>query len=128
MNIFAFDNTFEGLLTLVFECYQQRLFPDEIIGGEGSQSVLFGSTITIVTDDQKAERVWNGIVSHSSEGNAHRIYRVFLTGMPDTPLLLVKYIRLVIDSTKNQETNFSEPVVLHVNNLHQNVCKETHRI
>jgi len=128
MNIFAFDNTFEGLLTLVFECYQRRLFPDEIIGGEGSQSVLFGSTITIETDDQKAERVWNGIVSHSSEGNAHRIYRVFLTGMPDTPLLLVKYIRLVIDSTKNQETNFSEPVVLQVNKLHQKVCKETHRI
>jgi len=128
MNIFAFDNTFEGLLTLVFDCYQRRQFPDEILFGEGNQSVLFESTITIETDEQKAERVWNGIVSHSSEDNAHRIYRVFLTELSDSPMLLVKYIRLVIDSAKNEETNFSEPVVVQFNKLHQKVCKEAHRI
>ena len=128
MNIFSFDNTFEGLLTLVFESYQRKLFPDEILTGEGSQSVLFASTITIETDDQKAERVWNGIVKRSSVENAHRIYRVFLAGMPDTPILLVKYIRLVIDSTINQQTNFSEPIVLEINKLHQKVCREAQRI
>ena len=128
MNIYTFDNTFEGLLTLVFESYQRKQFPDEILFGEGGQGLLFASTITIETDDRKAERVWKGIVSHSSEVNAHRIYRVFLAGMPDTPMLLVKFIRLVIDSTKNEETNFSEPVVLEINKLHQKVCKEAHRV
>lgn len=128
MNIFSFDNTFEGLLTLVFDCYQQKRFPDEILSGEGSQHVLFGSTIDITTDEQKAERVWNGIVKRSSEENAHRIYRVFLSGLPDAPMLLVKYIQLMIDSTKNEETNFSEPVVVEVNKLHQKVCREAHRI
>jgi probable DNA metabolism protein len=128
MIVFSFDNTFEGLLTVVFESYQRRQFPDEILTGEGSQPVLFASTITIETDDRKAERVWKGIVSHSSKVNAHRIYRVFLAGMPDTPMLLVKYIRFVIDSTKNEETNFSEPVVVEFNKLHQKVCKEAHRI
>ncbi len=128
MNVFSFDNTFEGLLTLVFECYDQRQFPDEILSGERSQNVLFGSTNTVATNDRKAERVWKGIVSHSSEVNAHRIYRVFLAGMFDTPMLLVKFIRLVVDSTQNQETNFSEPVVVEFNKLHQKVCKEAHRI
>ena len=128
MNIFSFDNTFEGLLTLVFDSYQRNQFPDEILCGEGSQSVLFGSTVTIETDDRKAERVWKGIVSHSSKVNAHSIYRAFLAGMPDTPMLLVKFIRLVIDSSKNEETNFSEPVVLEVNKLHQKVCKEAHYV
>jgi len=128
MNIFSFDNTFEGLLTLVFDCYNRKQFPDEILSGEGSQSVLFGSTVDITTDDRKAERVWKGIVSHSSEDNAHRIYRVFLAGLSDTPMLLVKYIRLVIDSTKNEETNFSLPVVVEINKLHQKVCREAQRI
>jgi len=128
MNVFSFDNTFEGLLTLVFESYRLKLFPDEILSGEGSQNVLFGSTITIGTNDQKAERVWNGIIAHSSEVNAHRIYRTFLSGQTDTPLLLVKFIRLIIDSNRNQETNFSEPVVVEVNKLHQKVCKEAHRV
>lgn len=128
MNIYAFDNTFEGLLTLVFDSYQQRRFPDEILSGEGSQPVLFASTNTVETDDRKAERVWKGIVKHSSEENAHRIYRVFLAGMPDTPMLVSKYIHLIIDSGKNEETNFSEPVVIEFNKLHQKVCKEAHRI
>lgn len=128
MNIFSFDNTFEGLLTLVFDCYQRKQFPDEILTGEGSQHVLFGSTITISTDNQKAERVWKGIIAKSSAENADRIYRVFLSGLPDTPMLLVKYIRLIVDSAKNEETNFSLPVVIEVNKLHQKVCKEAHRI
>lgn len=128
MNIFSFDNTFEGLLTLVFESYRLKLFPDEILSGEGSQNILFGSTITVETDDRKAERVWNGIVARSSEENAHRIYRVFLAGMPDTPALLFKYIQLIIDSGKNEETNFSHPIVVEINKLHQKVCKEAHRI
>ncbi len=128
MNIFSFDNTFEGLLTLVFESYRLKLFPDEILSGEGSQNILFGSTVTIGTDERKAERVWKGIIAHSSEENAHRIYRAFLSGLPDTPLLLVKYIRLIVDSAKNEETNFSESVVVEVNKLHHKVCREAQRM
>jgi probable DNA metabolism protein len=128
MNIFAFDNTFEGLLTLVFDSYQRKQFPDEILSGEGGQPVLFASTNTIGTDELKAKRVWDGIIKHSSEENAQRIYRVFLSGLPDTPMLLVKYIRLIVDSCKNEETNFSEPVVVEFNKLHQKVCKEAHWI
>ena len=128
MNIFSFDNTFEGLLTLVFDSYQRKEFPDEILSEDGGQHVLFGSTITIVTDDRKAERVWNGIVNRSSEENGHRIYRTFLAGLPDTPMLLVKYIRLIIDSNINQESNFANPLVVETNKLHQKVCKEAHRI
>lgn len=128
MNIFSFDNTFEGLLTMVFESYSRREFPDEILSGEGSQNQLFASNIEITTDEQKAERVWNGIVARSSEDNAHRIYRVFLSGLPDTPMLLVNFIRVIIDSTVNQEMNFSLSVVVDVHKLHQKVCREAQRI
>lgn len=128
MNIYSFDNTFEGLLTLVFESYSRRQFPDEILSGEGSQNALFGATNTIITDHVKAERVWNGIIRKSSEENAHRIYRVFLAQLPDTPMLLVKYIRLIVDSQKNEETNFTLPTVVEVNKLHQKVCREAQRI
>ena len=128
MNIFSFDNTFEGLLTMVFESYSRREFPDEILSGEGSQNQLFASNIEITTNVQKAERVWNGIVARSSEDNAHRIYRVFLSGLPDTPILLMNFIRVIIDSNVNQEMNFSLPVVVDVHKLHQKVCREAQRI
>lgn len=128
MTIYSFDNTFEGLLTLVFESYSRREFPDEILSGEGRQPVLFGSSVDVTTDERKAERVWNGIVKKSSEDNAHRIYRVFLAGQLDTPILLFRYIQTIIDSAKNEETNFSLPVVVEFNKMHQKVCKEASRV
>lgn len=128
MHIFSFDNTFEGLLTLVFDCYERTQFPDEILYGDNRQPGLFSPASYITTDEKKAERVWKGIVKRSSEDNAHRIYRVFLSEQSTAPMLLVKYIRLVIDSKINQETNFSEPAVVEFNKLHQKVCKETHRV
>lgn len=128
MKIFSFDNTFEGLLTLVFECYNRKEFPDEILSGEGCQNVLFASNIEITTDEQKAERVWNGIITRSSEDNAHRIYRVFLSGLPEIPMLLMNFIRIIIDSNSNQEMNFSLPVVVDVHKLHQKICREAQRI
>mgnify|MGYP000883470229 FL=1 len=128
MNVFSYDNTFEGFLTLVFECYFRKQFPDEILSGEGSQGVLFASGVEVVTDESKAERVWNGIVRKSSEDNGHRIYRVFLSEQSETPMLLMKYVRLIIDSDKNEETNFSMPIVVEFNKLHQKVCREAQRI
>ncbi len=127
MHVFSFDNTFEGLLTLVFESYRLKITPDEIVGPTGSQPFLFASTTTITTDDAKAERVWKGIVAHSSEENAHRAYRVFLSELPGVPLLLYRFIRVIIDSPTNQETNFAEPSVLEVHKIHQKVCREAQR-
>lgn len=128
MNIYSFDNTFEGFLTLIFESYSRKQFPDEILSGEGSQGILFASGIDFATDESKAERVWNGIVKKSSEDNAHRIYRVFLSEQLETPMLLMKYVRLILDSNKNEETNFSVPAVVEFNKLHQKVCREAQRI
>ncbi|MFY9152923.1 MAG: TIGR03915 family putative DNA repair protein [Prolixibacteraceae bacterium] len=128
MNIFSFDNTFEGLLTLVFDCYQQQIFPEEIQSGAENQTALFAANKLVVTDERKAERVWKGIISRSSPENADRIYRVFLSGLPETPDLLLRYIRQMLDSKKNEETNFAEPVVVEFNKLHQKVCKEAHRV
>ena len=48
MNIFSFDNTFEGLLTLVFEMLQpESSFPMKSFQEKEARSVLFGSTVDI---------------------------------------------------------------------------------
>ena len=40
MTLFIFDNTFEGLLTSVFEAYSRRTFPDALLA-EGEPLPLF---------------------------------------------------------------------------------------
>lgn len=40
MIIYLFDNTFEGLLTSVFDAYSRRIFPDALLA-EGEPLPLF---------------------------------------------------------------------------------------
>ena len=55
MNIFVFDNTFEGLLTSVFEAYSRRVFPDAL-SPEGEPLPLFHDEVfTVITEEEKAK-------------------------------------------------------------------------
>ena len=55
MNIFVFDNTFEGLLTSVFEAYSRRVFPDAL-SPEGEPLPLFHDEVfTVITEEEKGE-------------------------------------------------------------------------
>lgn len=54
MTLFIFDNTFEGLLTSVFEAYSRRTFPDALLA-EGEPLPLFcDEAFTVVSDEEKA--------------------------------------------------------------------------
>ena len=56
MNIFVFDNTFEGLLTSVFEAYSRRVFPDAL-SPEGEPLPLFHDEVfTVITEEEKARQ------------------------------------------------------------------------
>ena len=61
MIAFLFDNTFEGLLTAVFEAYSRHIFPDKLVP-EGAPIPLFcDECLTVVTDEVKSARVWKGL-------------------------------------------------------------------
>ena len=61
MIIFLYDKTFEGLLTAVFEAYRLKKFPDSIIKEEDTLPLFYDETYTVITDDEKAERVWKSL-------------------------------------------------------------------
>lgn len=68
MTIFIFDNTFEGLLTSVFEAYSRRTFPDALLP-EGEPLPLFHEEVfTVITEEEKAKRVWRGLQKKLSSG------------------------------------------------------------
>lgn len=128
MTLFQFDNTFEGLLTVIFESYRMKLIPDAISNGVESQPFLFAETVFIPTEEDKAERVWNKIAGKTSKENAHRLYRVFLSELPGTPMLIFNYVRTMLEKQHNIETDFSLSEVLEMTKLHRKVVREAHRI
>lgn len=61
MNIFLYDHTFEGLLTSVFEAYSRRTFPDALLLEGEPLPLFYDGLFTVVTDEEKAGRVWRGL-------------------------------------------------------------------
>ena len=112
MTLFIFDNTFEGLLTSVFEAYSRRTFPDALLA-EGEPLPLFcDETFTVVSDEEKAGRVWRGLQKKLSASALSCLTQCWLAEEPETASLLFRYIRKAIDASRSIETNFADPDVL----------------
>lgn len=128
MNIWTYDKTFEGFLTLVFESYELKIVPDQILGEKESQSSVFGGNYTVICDEAKAKRVWDGLSKKISGQSCQMMYRVFLSELKDIELLILRYIREIFDSRGNIELNFGNEHVLKMFNISKKVGKEAHRI
>ena len=61
MYTLVYDGTFEGLLTAVYEIYELKLFHVKLIKGEWRSSALFEEVLQVVTDENRAARVLNGL-------------------------------------------------------------------
>lgn len=128
MTILSFDNSFDGFLTLVFESYRLKIIPDVIIRTGENQSYLFSDTLHIAAEEEKADRVWRKIIEKTSKANADRIYRVFMSEVPDSAKMIYDFIRLMNDKPYNIETDFSLAPVLSISKLHLKVAREADRI
>lgn len=117
MTIFIFDNTFEGLLTSVFEAYSRRTFPDALLP-EGEPLPLFHEEVfTVITEEEKAKRVWRGLQKKLSSGALSCLAQCWLAEEAETPMLLFRYIRKAIDAPRSIETNFADPDVLEFSRM-----------
>ena len=73
MIVYVFDNTLDGLLTAVFDSFFLKQQPEYLLA-EGEQLPLFAEEPhRVVTDSEKAERVWKGLEKHLSKDGLHMI-------------------------------------------------------
>ena len=128
MNIWIYDKTFEGFLTLVFESYELKTIPDQILGEKESQSFIFGGNHHVICNEAKAKRVWDGLSKKISNQSCDMVYKVFLSEFKDIELLILRYIRKVFDSAINIELNFGNEDVLKMFDISKKVAREAHRI
>ncbi|MCK9206249.1 MAG: TIGR03915 family putative DNA repair protein [Salinivirgaceae bacterium] len=126
MNTWIYDKTFEGFLTLVFECFELKSIPDKIIDGQNQG--LFGYSHKIITNDTKAERVWKGLHKKVSEKTTLMLYHAFLSEKPEVELWMLTFIRRVFETNLNVEADFGKADVVELYKLRQKVVREAQRI
>ena len=61
MIVFRYDKTFEGLLTVVFDAFFLKIFPDRLIGETDVEPLFTEREHAVTTDGGKSNRVWLGL-------------------------------------------------------------------
>ncbi|MBR5296475.1 MAG: TIGR03915 family putative DNA repair protein [Parabacteroides sp.] len=128
MTIFVYDKSFEGLLTLVFEAYARRRFPDLLMAEEEPFPLFYDEAVIVYTDEEKADRVWKGLEKRLSRMALSTVTAVWLSEIPQTDLLLFRYIRKVIDSPCSIELNFGDVEVMEISKIWKKVMNERLRV
>lgn len=127
-NLFLYDGSFDGFLTCVFEVYNQRLNQVDIQKIDCVQNTLFANAENILTDSEKADRVWKGLKNKISDSGTSRVYNAFLSEKEKTENLLLRFIQYAMKSTTSIENDFANEDVLKVSQIAKSVGREKHRM
>ncbi|MGJ8592666.1 MAG: TIGR03915 family putative DNA repair protein [Aquaticitalea sp.] len=124
----VYDGTFDGFLTCVFQVYDLKMMNVNIQPKYIVQELLFGNREEILTDVEKADRVWKGIKKKSSSTGSFRLYYAFLSEQPEVENLLLRYIQYALASKLPIDTDFANKDVLKVTQIAKSVGREKHRM
>jgi len=128
VNIYSYDKSFEGLLSLVFDAYQRSIFPDEIKGRDVSLPLLYTNYYEVFTDEKKARRVWEGLHKKLSKEACGMLSIVFLSEMEGVEMLLFRYMKKTFAAASSIEVNFADPDVLECSKIYRKVSREAERM
>ena len=125
---YAYDGSFEGLLTVLFTIYDRRAAPNSIQPLGAVQAGLFAQPVQIDTDEATAARVWDGLLRHMDPEARTRLYHGFLSEQPDRELLIFRYADLAMRSARDIADNYADDNVRRLARLSQQMFREKHRM
>ncbi|WP_345951930.1 TIGR03915 family putative DNA repair protein [Mucilaginibacter sp. PAMB04274] len=128
MTTLVYDGSFEGLLTAVFEIYEHKLQQVKIQKGEWLSAALFEDVIKIVTDQNRAGRVLQGLQQRLATASMQRLYAIHMAGFDGEDATIIGYIRYVFDSEINVEEDYGNKYVLRMAELLRMIRREKHRM
>ena len=128
MTVYTFDQTLDGLLTAVFDSFALHQ-QDVTLLADGEQLPLFADEPhRVVTDGEKAERVWKGLERQLSREALHIITISWLSEERALNQPLFNFICKVFRMKRDISHNASDEDVLAVRNTCRSVLHESQRM
>ena len=124
MIAFTFDNTFEGLLCVVYDAYTRRIHPDVLVGADEIAPLTAEVTHEVITDLAHSERVYRGLQKKLSAQACRRLQYAWLSEEHEADMALFRYIRKVFDARRPVENDLADPDIFAVEKLAKKVVKE----
>lgn len=123
-----YDGSFDGLLTSIFERYNQKLIVENILNTDMPLPLFHGDIIEISSDDAKATRVWRGIKRIFSPTGLKLLTQSFLSEEDGIDFAIFKIITGSFDGKRSIENDFSNTDVTEAWAAARRVGQERHRM
>lgn len=120
------DGSFEGLMTVVYQYYYEKICPIEIVEADKFQQSLWTDYVIVQTDDEKAERVIKAISGKMPLETRNHIYLSFMSYEQTKYLDIFKYIIAGFHYGKAIDKYENLDYVLAVHNLSRSAGNEGH--
>ncbi len=126
--ILTYDGSFEGLLTCAFEVFDHKLFDSKIQKQQTPVLNLFDPVKNVISDKEKAARVWKGLAKKASKITQHNVLCLYLSELADMEQIFIGYVKYLFNSKENVEKDFGNLYVLEVAQIERKLHREKHRM
>jgi probable DNA metabolism protein len=128
MLAFYYDKTFEGLMCAVFDAFKLKKMPECLLANGEIAPLLVLDVHQVEYRNSKYERVFTALQKKLSQIAMNQLLYTWLSELPESDLIIFRYICKVFSSTGSIETDFGDPNVLAVHDIAKKVNKEKHHI
>lgn len=123
-----FDGSWKGLLTAIFEVFERKWFNAGIFVEDDYQATMFDDRFRVVTDNEKAKRVYDGLRKRLDAASFKTFFYAFFSEQPVCYQYLLDMAVYVFRSREKVADNFGHPAVLGVSQFAKSVGREAHRM
>lgn len=125
---YLYDGTFDGLLTIIFECYLHKTLPQKIIFKDLYYQNFLDKTCIINTDITKSKRVFDGIYKNIGYDALYNSFYAFLANSNSKELSILKYICNGFDVGPKINSMLTISYVYDVISLRKKALSECHKL
>lgn len=126
--IYVFDGSLEGLLTAVFEWFERKPNTVKLVSEKMYQPDVFTTAFMVLTQREKADRVWKGLTKKLGRKEIRKVYCAYLSELEETYQDIFLFAIYIFIQAKGAAKNYGNTQVLNIAKTARKVEREKHRM
>lgn len=123
---YVYDGTYEGLLTVMYELFHNRITPGLIAASQRFEPGLFNDYSLVITEQTLADKVAQGIQDKISAEALKYVFSAYLSEIDGIELAVYHYLKLGFRYGAAVDRHLTDEWVRKVHQAQQKVAKERH--
>jgi probable DNA metabolism protein len=123
-----YDGSLNGLMTAIFTIYDRKIKLPIIALDSRTQNDLFEGTELVITDPDKAQRVWKRFISLCNDEDSHQVYCAYLSEIIGIENTIYDYLKMTFTAQKAPRDAYANSTILKITQAAKMVGREKQRM